>query len=255
MNRWGIVFSLALLITGGTASLLAPGGVAHAQSANEDQARMHFRAGQSLTQQNRFEEALREFRAGFELTGRPLFLFNMAECAKELGQLESARRNYQLYIERDPDGPMAATARQRLNELAPAQPPPQVRPEPAPVARPEPAPVTRPVETAPVARPAQPAPRPVVESPVAEGPVVESGAPTPAEVAAQSSSEDSDLLGASTTQRDEVDDDGGTIFEAWPFWVAVGGVVAAGTVTAIMLSRDTESGPVCGMGCSLVDFR
>lgn len=96
---------------------------------SEAVSREHFRRGASLADQGLFDEAYAELAAGFGLSRRPLFLFNMAEAARQAGRLETARRDYGRYLALDPDGAMAEVAHARLAEL----PPPSV--EPARVAR------------------------------------------------------------------------------------------------------------------------
>src|SRR5687768_2091576 len=91
-------------------------------SAQED-ARGRFAAGQALVAEGRFEEAYAAFEAGHALSDRPLFLFNMAECALHAGRQSDARRDYERYVAAAPEGSMAQTARERLAELAPAPPP------------------------------------------------------------------------------------------------------------------------------------
>jgi hypothetical protein len=56
----------------------------------------------------------------------------MAECARELGNTDDARRGYTRYLADDPNGAMAETARHRLDEIGPAPPPepPPVPPHP-----------------------------------------------------------------------------------------------------------------------------
>ena len=48
-----------------------------AQSAEMREAREHFRRGKEAYAAQRFDDAYREFEAGYRLSSRPLFLFNM----------------------------------------------------------------------------------------------------------------------------------------------------------------------------------
>jgi len=48
-------------------------------------AREHFQRGQKLSAAGDYAAAYREFAAGYALTERPLFLFNMAEAARAGG--------------------------------------------------------------------------------------------------------------------------------------------------------------------------
>src|SRR5688500_12611939 len=97
---------------------------ARAQDDADARARAHFVRAQALFRVHRYTDAYAEFAAGHGLSGRPLFLFNMAECAREAGDVDGARRDYDRYLEADPNGAMAPTARARRAELAPAEPSP-----------------------------------------------------------------------------------------------------------------------------------
>ncbi len=92
---------------------------AAAAQADEQQARTHFATGQSLVAEHRWIEAYTEFEAGYALSHRPLFLFNMAECARESGRTSQARIDYARYLEADPSGAQSETARERLALLGP----------------------------------------------------------------------------------------------------------------------------------------
>lgn len=108
--------------------------------------RARFERGLALFEQAEYADARAEFAAGYGLSGLPLFLFNMAECARLAGDEAAARSDYLRYLEAEPEGEYALLARQRLKELgadAPRarEPAPRV-PTPAEAARQ----VTPPVE-------------------------------------------------------------------------------------------------------------
>ncbi|HEY1553230.1 MAG TPA: tetratricopeptide repeat protein [Kofleriaceae bacterium] len=94
-----------------------------------DAAKAHYQRGQSLYSGGQFAEARAEFLAGFELSHKPAFLFNAAECARLLGNTDDARDGYNQYLKLDPGGKLAPLAILRLGELAPRDtgvPPPPV---------------------------------------------------------------------------------------------------------------------------------
>lgn len=124
MHRW--VFSIVFL---SSFCLANPSAKADAES----DARARFEAGQAHVDARRFEEAYAEFEAGYAASPRPLFLFNMAECARFAGRMEDARRDYERYLTADPSGPMASAARRELEALGPA-PAVEVRSEPSAIA-------------------------------------------------------------------------------------------------------------------------
>lgn len=88
-----------------------------AQPTIDDRARTHFAAGKQLVGADRYAEALVEFTAGYELSKRALFLFNMGECARMLGDTR-AREYYERYLAAEPGGTFADAARARLSQLA-----------------------------------------------------------------------------------------------------------------------------------------
>lgn len=127
------------------------------ESATEKRGRAHYEKGKELVDAGRYAEALVELTRGYELTGRPLFLFNMAECARALGDTAQARDWYERYLAAEANGPFANAARARLVELTP---PPAPAPEPAPSpVIPAPQTISAPAAPLDVAIREQPAPR------------------------------------------------------------------------------------------------
>src|SRR5947208_2148851 len=128
------------------ASLAAPGpavadpsppeGAKDSKSADAA-GRLHFQRGQKATNAGDYAEAYREFEAGYAATGRPLFLFNMAEAARAMGATDKARDAYRAFLAADPNSALAATARTRLAEIEPPAPPPApAAPPPVPLSPP-----------------------------------------------------------------------------------------------------------------------
>jgi hypothetical protein len=120
---------------------------AYADDSLADAAKTHYEQGQTLYAAGRFAEARAEFLAGFELSKKPAFLFNAAECARLLGDTQVARDGYNKYLQLEPNGRLAMLAMQRLDELGPAKapevpPPPPILPAPSPTTTPMPATTT-----------------------------------------------------------------------------------------------------------------
>jgi tetratricopeptide (TPR) repeat protein len=120
-------------------------GAAH---ADERIARRHFDAGQRLSASGDYAGAYDEFAAGYAMSQRPAFLFNMGECARALGDPSRARASYERYLELDPDGPLVARARARLATL----PAPEAAPGPPPAPRAHSSPLVSTAARAAVAR-------------------------------------------------------------------------------------------------------
>jgi tetratricopeptide (TPR) repeat protein len=84
------------------ALLLALTFVAQAQENEPDKrARAHFEAGRALYSLGNYEEALREFVAGYQIIPRPKFLLNMAQAYRKLDRLEEARKMYLRYLDEE----------------------------------------------------------------------------------------------------------------------------------------------------------
>jgi tetratricopeptide (TPR) repeat protein len=98
--------------------------------------RAHFQRGQRLTAAGDYPAAYREFAAGYALTERPLFLFNMGEAARAGGEIDKAREAYRAFLRADPSNAVAATAQQRLDDLERASPSPATPPLMPPAATP-----------------------------------------------------------------------------------------------------------------------
>jgi hypothetical protein len=150
---------------------------AYADSSDQlaQAAKAHYEQGQTLYAAGRFAEARAEFLAGFELSKKPAFLFNAAECARLLGDNRVARDGYSRYLDLDPNGRLAMLAMQRLAELGPNQ-----------TTSPEPAPTPPPPTPAPIVAPT-PAPAPTLIPP----PVTATPAPAPIAITSTSSEDDS----------------------------------------------------------------
>lgn len=159
--------SLALLVLV-LGSLLAPQR-AGAENAAEV-ARRHYQRGNAFYNLEKFAEALSEYERAFVARADPSFLFNIAQCHRQMGHSADAIRFYKRYLkkEQNPENRAIAQHHIRTLEAAPATstpppPPPAAPAEPAPSPAPGPPP---PTETAP--RAGEP-----------ERPPAESGAPAP----------------------------------------------------------------------------
>lgn len=194
------------------------------ESQREARAREHFRQGQQLVEEGECEQAVDRFEAGYELTERPLFLFNIAECARKDGDPDRARRHYERYLEEDPEGSMGETARARLDELPESD------------------------------SSAQDAEASEAEANAGNaGSDASNAVPTPAQAAQTSASVGSAEQGGAADAGD--DTRGQPVWKRWPLWAAVGAAVVAATVVPIAVTQKGGNGPSCGGDCQLIDFR
>jgi hypothetical protein len=180
----------------------SPGRAAAVERAKES-----FQQGQRLFTVSRYREALEQFKNAFLAVEDPVFLFNIAQCHRLLGEKEEAARFYRRYLEAaTANAPERARAEKWIAELEAGQ-----REVPAPVT-----PTPAPVVTPPVAGP-RPAPPPLMGStPNLEPPPV-TGEPAP---------------GINLTAPPPADTESRPIYKKWWFWAGVGAVVVVGGIAA-----------------------
>lgn len=63
-----------------------------------EKARAAFERGRTLYRLTRFDEALTEFAAAYQLLPEPAFLYNIAQCQRELGHDVAAVKAYEQYL-------------------------------------------------------------------------------------------------------------------------------------------------------------
>src|SRR5687767_13149538 len=85
--------------------------------AEVQQAREHFKRGDLAFKAERFEEAYREWESGYKLSGRPLFLLNMAHAERRRGELAGARALYKKYLLMEPTTELRGEVEQVLAEI------------------------------------------------------------------------------------------------------------------------------------------
>lgn len=139
-------------------ALLAGTGIARADRLEE--AKKHFVIGKAAHDAGRYDEAIKEYQAAYDLAPLPELLFNLGQVYRLKGDKQKALDHYGKYLVVAPKGPVAADARkysaQLEKELAAEPPPPppvETKPEPAPpppepVIQPPPPPPEEPRETA-----------------------------------------------------------------------------------------------------------
>lgn len=97
--------------------LLLP-ALARAQEDPDTQAaRRHFTLGQQLYEQERYDDAVREFMTAKELKPIPAFDYNIGRCLDRLERWSEAADAYQRYLTADPHSAGAAELEQRIAVL------------------------------------------------------------------------------------------------------------------------------------------
>jgi hypothetical protein len=195
--------------------------------------------------------AYREFAAGYALTERPLFLFNMAEAARASGDLAKARENYLLFLNRDPKSALAATAQARITEIdraASAAPPPSSQGASGTGAAPAPASSGAPTPATPTGAPGSTPPG-TTAPPGPDKPPVRL-VPPPVGTSPSMSTGNTTALPADRGVRGN-----GQSASMWKrpvFWVAVGGAAIATVAVVYAVSRSDKP---CSSGCTELNFR
>lgn len=179
----------------------------HGQDKGERAARGHFQRAEKSFNLGKFEEALTAYEAAYEAKPLPGFLFNMAQCQRNLGNAERAVFFYERFLALDPGTKnralveeLLAEQRQKLEaaRASVAGPPP-----PAPAAAREPAP---PALGPSPARPAR-APEPAATPAFVQRSAPRSSKPAP-------------------------------VYQRWWFWAGAAAVVGGGVAAALLIKRD-----------------
>ncbi|MCB9558103.1 MAG: hypothetical protein H6707_18455 [Deltaproteobacteria bacterium] len=200
------------------------------------QARQEWEAGRQLFQVGRYAGALEHFSRGYQLSQKGGFLFNMAECARLLGEKLRARGLYLSYLrihgkERFRDQAIANCNALGQGDCTPSASGPAV--------------VAPAVPTAPVV-PVAPTPTPKHAAPPA--------GPTPPKTAVKPTRQPSAAAGVATPKLEakapylpdekspgKTSPKGRPFYRHWGFWAGVGAAVVAGTVTAVVLATRSDS--------------
>jgi tetratricopeptide (TPR) repeat protein len=169
--RWGL---LAASIVASTVVFGAGRGRAETTAREKQEARDHFKKGERLYRIAEYEAALTEFKAGFVMLGDPVFIYNIAQCHRQLGRTTEAIDFYERYLRASPEAGNRAEVERRLRDLrasqataSPSRPPsepPLVPPPPiATASAAVPAPSTDPVNLHDVARESSAGPPPIYQ--------------------------------------------------------------------------------------------
>jgi tetratricopeptide (TPR) repeat protein len=145
----GLAIAAALIV-------LLAGVAAAAEPESVRQSREHYRKGNEAYEAGRYEDAYREFEAGYALAPRPVFLLNMAHSKRRRGNLSNARTLYRKFLLVEPQSKYAPEVQQVIQELdgalaaeqttkAPPGPEPAVVTAPPPVGPPPAAVVAAPL--------------------------------------------------------------------------------------------------------------
>ncbi len=140
LKCFGLVAAVSLTLGGGAPAARAD------EPAPEDPATRHREQGKQGINRGDYEQAVSEFRHAYEAKADPMFLHDIAEAYRRLGNKEQAIFFYRRYLATYPDAPNRALVMEHVANLRGA-PEPALLPSPLP-----PLPPATPPESAPLAR-------------------------------------------------------------------------------------------------------
>jgi outer membrane protein assembly factor BamD (BamD/ComL family) len=112
-----VVISALLVV----ASFFAGAGPAWGQVTNSPEgkakAREIFRTATQHYDLGEFEEALRDFKEAYRHYEEPIFLFNVGQCHRQLGQKSEAVRFFKTYLAKSPNAPNKNEVMAMINKL------------------------------------------------------------------------------------------------------------------------------------------
>jgi tetratricopeptide (TPR) repeat protein len=233
MNLRALGRGLGLLLAVGI--LLGAGRVrAAGSSEDEKHARELYERAEKSFNVGKFAEALTDYQAAYEAKPLPGFLFNIAQCYRNLGNYERARFFFRRYLSIEPKAPNHRRVEQLIDEMSrqidaqaaaataaatTTTPPSTTTPPPASTPPAE----TRPAEAAATPEPAEPA-----------------KVPEPVPAAVEPAPSASATLVAQPPPPEE---EHPPVYTRWWFWTGVAAVVAGGAVAAFFLTRPQTKTP------------
>lgn len=111
---------LLVLLVLGSIHLPADADVDRASSDALKKGRAYFSLGLNHFELKQYEQAIADFKAGYALTPRPLFLYNIAQSARATGKRDMAIEYYRKYVaaETDPTAPEVEDAGRWIDRLS-----------------------------------------------------------------------------------------------------------------------------------------
>jgi hypothetical protein len=227
-------FFLTFLLGLSCAVVLAPGR-AGATSEDEKHARALYERAEKSFDIGKFADALADYQAAYEAKPLPGFLFNIAQCYRNMGDFDRARFFFRRYLAVDPRAPNRRKVEELISEMTKqleAQKDQRVGGPTAP--SPPPAGATAaPAASPPSAEEAPASPPPAVAPPPAPAPTL---ALTP-------ELEPSPANGPPVVTNTPAAPEKKPLSRRWWFWTGIGAVVVGGAVAAFFLTRPETRTP------------
>ena len=200
----------------------------------ENEARRLFQKAELNFNVGKFSEALTDYQAAYQAKPLPGFLFNIAQCYRNMGDQERARFFFRRYLALQPK----AQNRRRVEELIDEM----TRQLEAKQAQGAAAPPTTPPSTTAVEPPAAPVTPVPSETPHAETATAEA-APAPASPPPPAPESKASETPPMVSAKSESEPESPPIYTRWWFWTAAVVVVAGGAAATFLLTRPQEKAP------------
>jgi tetratricopeptide (TPR) repeat protein len=222
----------------------ATGSVARAAEPGDAKAR--YLSGQNHYNLNEFSEALQDFKEAYRLHPDPAFLFNIAQCERQLGEFDEAIKFYRSYLRNKPDASNAREVQRKIDELKGLSEAKRKSKEGAPQSVIPPTTMAPPIEPSPPPVVAPPPVVPLAPAPAATPPP----APAPAPPSSAPATPGVDLTAQSAQGAQGSNDE--PIYKKWWLWAGVGAVVVAVVIVAVVASSGSASAPSSDLGTQKV---
>lgn len=240
--------SLSIAVLFAAFIVAAPG---RARAAEPGDAKARYMSGQNHYNLNEFSEALQDFKEAYRLHPDPAFLFNIAQCERQLGDFDEAIKFYRSYLRNKPDASNAREVQKKIDELKALSEAKRKSKEGAPqsVIPPttQPAEITAPPRAVePPVAPVAPLTPPPTASPSPASSAAAAAAPAPSltpNATATPATPGVDLTASSTSASSDE-----PIYKKWWLWAGAGAVVVAIVVVAIVASSGSASAPSSPLG-------
>jgi hypothetical protein len=249
--------TITFLVSG---SALAAGKPADKETKADKEAKKeatkHFQKGQNLYDLRQYEDAQKEYAEAYKAKPDPVFLFNIAQCYRQMGQndrryYKDALYYYRRYLSKLPNAPNANQTRELIGEVEKKVPAGEVATttdKPLPEAPPSPVPMAIEPAVASAAKPSPVSPPPPAPS---TGEWADVPRATPSAPATDVSSPgtrtvvaESDAIHVAPPPVEAEKKTDKRAYETWWFWTIIGVVVvaaAAGGTGAYVATRKNTS--------------
>ncbi len=98
-------------------ALLGRPALVHAEDAQTKTAKKHYDKGDKLFNLRKYQDALEEYQKAFDAKPIPAFLFNIGQCYRNLGDVDSAIFSFKRFLKLDPEAPNRDQVQGLIDEL------------------------------------------------------------------------------------------------------------------------------------------